>query len=129
MKITPSFSDNRGEIFDIFVNSPKDHCAIITCNKGAVRGNHFHKQSTQFTFIVSGKFKLYRAKVDENGNLLEKVSVDVIEKNELIEHKPYEAHTFEAISDDALILAFACGERGGAYYENDTFRLKKGLNT
>ena len=129
MKITPSFSDNRGEIFDIFVNSPKDHCAIITCNKGAVRGNHFHKQSTQFTFIVNGKFKLYRAKVDESGKLLEKVSVDVIGKNELIEHKPYEAHTFEAISDDALILAFACGERGGTYYENDTFRLKERLNT
>ena len=114
---------------DIFVNSPKDHCAIITCNKGAIRGNHYHKQSTQFTFIVSGKFKLYRAKVDENGNLLDKVSVDIIEKNELIEHPPYEAHTFVAISDDALILAFACGKRGGTYYENDTFRLEQSLNT
>lgn len=129
MKITPSFSDYRGDILDIFVNSPKDHCALITSKKGAIRGNHFHKQSTQFTFIVAGKFKLYRAKVDENGNILGEIQCDMIETNELITHPAYEAHTLEAISDNTTILAFACGKRGGNYYEDDTFRLKKKLNS
>ena len=45
MKINASFKDKRGQIFDIFVNSPKDHCALITSKKGAVRGNHFHKKA------------------------------------------------------------------------------------
>ena len=58
MKLNPSFKDDRGEIIDIFVKSPKDHCSIITSKKGAVRGNHFHKKSIQYTFIVSGKFML-----------------------------------------------------------------------
>lgn len=129
MKITPSFTDNRGDILDIFVNSPKDHCALITSKKGAVRGNHFHKESTQFTFIVEGKFKLYRAKVDENGKILGEITCDVIENNELITHPPFEAHTLEAISENTTILAFACGKRGGSYYEDDTYRLTEKLNS
>ena len=128
MKLNSSFKDDRGEIIDIFVKSPKDHCSIITSKKGAVRGNHFHKKSTQYTYIVS-IFKLYRAKVDDEGNLKEKVRVDIIEKNELIEHPPFESHTLVAETDEAIILAFACGTRGGDFYEEDTYRLKKKLNT
>tara|TARA_B100000989_G_scaffold209828_1_gene159141 strand:- start:4176 stop:4565 length:390 start_codon:yes stop_codon:yes gene_type:complete len=128
MKLKSSFKDDRGEIIDIFVKSPKDHCSIITSKKGAVRGNHFHKKSTQFTFIISGRFKLYRATVDDEGNLKEKVRIDIIEKNELIEHPPFESHTLIAETDEAVLLAFACGTRGGNFYEKDTFRLKKKLN-
>ena len=128
MKLNCSFKDDRGEIIDIFVKSPKDHCSIITSKKGAVRGNHFHKKSTQYTFVVSRRFKLFRAKVDEDGNLIEKVKMDTIEKNELIEHPPYESHTLLAETDEAVLLAFACGTRGGNFYEKDTFRLKKKLN-
>lgn len=36
--------------------------------------------------------------------------------------------TLVAETDDATILAFACGTRGGNFYEKDTFRLKKKLN-
>ncbi len=128
MKLNCSFKDDRGEIIDIFVKSPKDHCSIITSKKGAVRGNHFHKKSTQYTFVVSGRFKLFRAKVDEEGNLKEKVKIDIVEKNELIEHPPYESHTLVSETDEAVLLAFACGTRGGNFYEKDTFRLKKKLN-
>ena len=51
--------------------------------------------------------------------------IDIIEKNELIEHPPFESHTLVAETDEAIILAFACGTRGGDFYEDDTFRLKK----
>ena len=128
MKINASFKDKRGKIFDIFVNSPKDHCALITSKKGAVRGNHFHKKSTQFTFILNGKFRFYRAKVNKTGQIVEKVRRKIVTKNEFIVHPPYEAHTFVAVSKNTTILAFACGKRGGSYYEDDTFRLKKKLN-
>ena len=46
-----NFKDNRGKIIDVFVNSPKEHCLIVTFTKGAVRGNHYHKKSTQFSKI------------------------------------------------------------------------------
>ena len=54
-----NFQDRRGVITDIFVDEPKQHCTIITTNKGCVRGNHYHKKSKQHDFIVSGKFEVY----------------------------------------------------------------------
>ena len=65
-----SFEDKRGKITDVFVNSPKDHCLIVTFAKGAVRGNHYHKKSTQFSLLISGELDFYFAKVDKkNGNV------------------------------------------------------------
>ena len=45
-----NYKDKRGKIVDIFVNNPKDHCTLVTFNKGATRGNHFHKKSTQYSY-------------------------------------------------------------------------------
>ena len=56
-----AFKDRRGKIIDLIEGEKINSITIITIKKGAIRGNHYHKQSTQFTFIVSGKFKLYRA--------------------------------------------------------------------
>ena len=54
--------------FCITVDRETGGNTIITSKKGAVRGNHFHKESTQYTFIVKGKFRLYRAKVDNQAH-------------------------------------------------------------
>jgi len=43
-----SFEDKRGKILDVFVNSPKDHCLIVTFKKGSIRGNHYHKHTFQY---------------------------------------------------------------------------------
>ena len=43
-KIKTFSSDERGEIIDIFSKEPKEHCTIVTFNKDAVRGNHYHKK-------------------------------------------------------------------------------------
>ena len=58
-KLRSNFKDSRGDILDIFVNNPKDHCTLVTFNKGSIRGNHFHKKSIQYTFILSGKLIMY----------------------------------------------------------------------
>ena len=68
-----NYKDKRGKIVDIFVNNPKDHCTLVTFNKGATRGNHFHKKSTQYSFIISGKLLLLSARVNKNGNLVGKI--------------------------------------------------------
>ena len=51
---------------------------------------------------------------------------EIISKNMLIEHKPYQAHAFQALEKTEL-LAFVNGRRGGKNYEDDTFRLKDKL--
>ena len=58
-KLKNNFKDKRGRIVDIFTNQPKDHCTLVTFNKKAVRGNHFHKKSTQYAFVISGKLKMF----------------------------------------------------------------------
>ena len=53
-----NFKDKRGRIIDIFVKNPKDHCSLVTLNKGAIRGNHFHKKSVQSALILDGVFEI-----------------------------------------------------------------------
>ena len=125
-KLKNNFKDKRGSIIDIFTNQPKDHCTIVTFNKSAVRGNHFHKKSTQYSFIISGKLKMITAKANKRGQITGKIKKDIVSQNTLIEHKPYFAHAFKALKKSNL-LAFVNGKRGGKNYEKDTFRLKNKL--
>ena len=121
-----NYEDKRGKIIDIFVNLPKDHCSIITFNKGAVRGNHYHKKSCQFSFLLSGELDFYFGKVDKKNGTLKKLKKRTIKKNTLITHEPYEAHAFRS-KKNSVMIAFSCGVRGGKNYEKDTFRLKTKL--
>tara|TARA_B100001029_G_C15040435_1_gene443219 strand:+ start:785 stop:1174 length:390 start_codon:yes stop_codon:yes gene_type:complete len=125
-KLNKNFKDKRGIIIDIFTNQPKDHCTLVTFNKSAIRGNHFHKKSTQYSFIITGKLKMLTAKVNKSGQLIGKIKHEIVIANTLIEHKPFTAHTFKAIKKSSM-LAFVNGKRGGKNYEKDTFRLKNKL--
>ena len=127
-KIKTFSSDDRGEIIDIFTHEPKDHCAIVTFKKNAIRGNHFHKKSIQFAFVLEGNFKIYHVKADENANYDSKKIEELdASKNDYITHEEYEAHTYKCLSNKGTLLVFTKGVRGGKYYEDDTFRLDKKL--
>ena len=91
-----SFVDKRGLIIDVYVNAPKEHCLIVTFEKGAVRGNHYHKKSTQFSFLLSGELDFYYAKIDKKNGKVKKIRKKIIKKNTFITHKPYEAHAFKS---------------------------------
>jgi len=121
-----NYSDVRGTIRDIFVSSPKDHCSIITFTLNAVRANHYHKESTQYTYVISGEIQMASAIVDENGNVVGQIEHVVLGPGDLVTHPPYNAHAFKAITESS-ILAFADGVRGGVQYENDVFRLNPPL--
>ena len=121
-----SFKDKRGRIVDIFVKKPKDHCTLVTFNKSAIRGNHFHKKSIQYSFVVSGKLLMLSAKINKNGTIIGKIKKEILIANNIVTHKPFYAHAFKAMTKVKL-LAFADGKRGGKNYEKDTFRLKNKL--
>ncbi len=72
-KLNIAVEDDRGIILDIFKSSPKDHCALITFKKNSERANHYHKNSTQFTFIIKGKLLLRTARVNNDGKLIEEI--------------------------------------------------------
>jgi quercetin dioxygenase-like cupin family protein len=116
----PSFVDNRGEITDIVENIPFNSLTMLTSNKGSVRGNHYHKETTQYTYIVEGTCRYYFQKP---GSAVEQT---IARKGDLIVSPPLESHALEAL-EDVVMLAFCQGPRAGSQYETDTFRLDKPL--
>ena len=47
--------DERGEIFDIFYKDNIEHVAIIDSKPNTLRGNHYHKETTQHMYSTTTK--------------------------------------------------------------------------
>lgn len=114
-----SFADDRGTITDIFHLIDMNSACLITNTPGAVRANHYHKHTTQYTYILSGTLDYYSKTVDseEPANAITAVAGDFIIS------EPNEIHAMRAGADGCTLIAFAQGPRGGEDYENDTFRV------
>lgn len=109
------YEDGRGVIQDLF--GPVDAVTEIFTRQGAVRGNHVHEQTTQWTYIVSGQ--LYMLLQDEDG-LHPRVAV----QGDLVCEPPGKPHAWKAM-EDTKVLVFTKGPRSGEDYESDTRRLEK----
>lgn len=114
MDNTNSFTDGRGTIRDLYVT---DEYSIthITFKKGAIRGNHYHKETIQKDMVMSGE--LVCATSDGK---------TPISTGNIIIHEPNEPHAYQAITD-AEILSICFGKRRGEHYEEDTIRLETPL--
>ncbi len=108
------FEDDRGVIQDILAG-PIDAVTHITTKKGAVRGNHVHLETIQWTYVTSGA--LWMA-----------CGVDrfVLEPGEVVTHPPGVPHAWEALKDTEC-LVFTRGPRSAENYETDTHRLDEPL--
>jgi quercetin dioxygenase-like cupin family protein len=116
VKISPAFSDARGDIIDILKNSTVEYATLITSKRGAIRANHFHKETYQYVYMLEGRTRVVS---QMPGDPVEEV---VLEKGDLIVNVPLERHAFEAV-DDCTMLVLTKGPRGGDDYEKDTYRL------
>jgi len=117
-----NFKDRRGTITDIFTNDCKDHATVIFSKKGAIRGDHYHKKSIQYTFVVSGRLQVLSQRLGQK-----KIYRHWLGPNDLMVHKANEIHTLIALKD-TIFLAFADGVRGGKNYEKDTYRVAVSLS-
>ena len=64
-KIKIAFKDYRGIIKDLFYKEKINHVAhIITKRIGVIRGNHYHKKTTQFMYMISGSLNYWYKKLD-----------------------------------------------------------------
>ena len=119
-KLFISHRDNRGVIIDLLEKKTINAITYITIKKNKVRGNHIHRKTTQWIFILDGKIKLFTKKKNQ------KIKTITLKKNDLLETPPNEAHAFKAIKN-SIFLVFTKGPRSGRNYEKDTFRLQKPL--
>jgi quercetin dioxygenase-like cupin family protein len=111
-----NFRDARGTISDILDDVPVNAVTIITSKKGVARGNHFHKKTVQYTYIVSGRVK-YLSRKGKG-----KVRSAILRAGGLAISPPGEAHTVVALAD-TVFLSISHGPRHGLNYEADTYRL------
>jgi len=127
-KLEPVFEDHRGIILDILEGESVDAITYISFKNRAIRANHYHKDTTQWNYVLSGKLK-YCNKVI-NKDLLEDSLTNIDEETlypgDFCVSKPWEAHAFQGIEDSEM-LVLTKGPRSGMDYEKDTFRLKKPL--
>ncbi|MEO5803434.1 MAG: hypothetical protein ABIR24_07875 [Verrucomicrobiota bacterium] len=118
-KITPATSDERGSISDILYKTEIQHAAIIESNCGGViRGNHYHKATTQHVFVLKGSLRYWYQPVDKS---VPAQSV-LVKENEIVSSPPNEIHALEMLEPNQFIV-FSHGIRGGEDYESDTFRV------
>ena len=115
--IHPAFADDRGTIADIFYKSSIDHVGVITSCRGAIRGNHFHKQTTQHVYVTHGSLRYYWQPADKS----QPVQWKVVLEGEVATSGPNEIHAM-VMREPCTMMVFSEGVRGGQDYESDTFR-------
>jgi quercetin dioxygenase-like cupin family protein/SAM-dependent methyltransferase len=116
-KIDPAFMDERGVIVD-FVNTNLKHVGMITTEEKVVRGNHYHKKSNQYTYILSGSFEVLLAPSNQPAN----VKKVVVRAGEMISIPSGVIHQFKAI-ERSVMIEMDTESREGSGYEDDLFRV------
>lgn len=109
------FVDERGTIQDL-LTEPLDAVTEIFTKKGAVRGNHVHKETVQYTYVVSGRLRMVHHCKDGF------ITDQNYGSGALVCDEPGDAHAWEAL-EDTKVLVFTRGPRSGANYEDDVQRL------
>ena len=112
--------DNRGSIIDLLERKNINAITFITQKKGKIRGNHFHRKTTQWNYLIRGKIELFAKKKNKS---LKKI---ILLRGDIVETEKNEKHAIKALKDSEF-LVFTQGPRGGKNYEKDTFRLLKPL--
>lgn len=110
------FEDERGVIQDIL--GPVDAVTTIFTHKGAIRGNHVHHHTTQWTYIASGLLMICTRAPHE-----EALTYKAYKPGELACEKPGVHHAWKAL-EDTTVVVFSKGPRSGGNYESDTIRLR-----
>lgn len=122
--ITP-FEDFRGELKKILRKSNLDkgldikEAYVLYSNKGAIRGNHYHKETTEYFCVLRGSVKFAIKELGKEG-IVEATITE--EDNIVVEVAPFTAHAMLNEKDEkAIVLVLSTRE----YYEdsNDTYKM------
>ena len=109
--------DERGFIKDILTGVKLDGVTLIHTRAGAVRGNHWHAETVQWTYVLTGCLAI-TTRPRESGE----IKHDVARPGDLVVSLANEDHAWRAL-EDSDVLVFTSGPRSGVDYETDTIRL------
>jgi len=120
-QIKAEFVDERGEIFKLLDDGKTiiKSVLLITCKKGAIRANHYHKNDTHYVYMLSGSMEYTEAAVDGRGK---KESV-IVKKGDIVYTPSNVAHAMRFLEESSF-LTLSTESRHQAAYEDDTIRTK-----
>jgi len=112
--------DDRGTIADVFFNANIHHVAVVNSRAHALRGNHYHTESTQHMLMTKGRMEYWYKPVGST----EPSQMVMVEVGDLVSTPPNEIHALRYLDDvESEFIVFSEGPRGGADYESDTTRV------
>ena len=118
--LKPDFTDERGEIFRILDDGKTSikSVLLITCNKGAIRANHYHKNDSHYVYMLKGSMEYIEEDLDgKNKNMV------IVKRGDLVYTPPMKAHAMHFL-EEASVLTLATESRHQEAYEKDTVRMK-----
>ena len=120
-KIKPFHVDERGEMSHLLDNASNITSVLyVTCKKGAIRANHYHKKDTHYSFMLKGSMEYICKDIkDENSKKLKVI----VGKGEIIETRPMTMHAMKFLEDSSFIV-LTTESRDQKKYEKDTVRVK-----
>ena len=90
------FEDERGGLTQL-VHTGYEQVNVLVTNKGVERGGHYHKQSNECFFVVSGSVEV-TAKYEDT------VEVEIFRKKDFFEIKPNIIHSMY-FPEDCIMVA------------------------
>ena len=122
-KLKTNFKDKRGSISDIFYNKNIEHVAIIKSKPNVLRGDHFHKKTTQWMLMTKGSMEYWYKKL----NSKQKPKMKILRVGDLVETPPNEMHALKIKKNGNEFIVFTIGKRVCKDYESDTYRFSASL--
>ena len=113
-----AYKDRRGAIQPL-VNGGFESAQLITCKKGAVRANHYHKSDWHYCYMVYGSMRYYTR---PTGSTEDPVWM-LVSAGQTIYTPPMEDHAMEFLEDSAFVN-FAGRPRDQGDYEDDLVRIE-----
>jgi quercetin dioxygenase-like cupin family protein len=113
--MTHNHKDKRGIIKDLLIGVDIDAVTYVTFNKGALRGNHYHKDTIQYDYLLEGQLKMATDK-----------GIEIIKENTLIVHPKGVPHAYKALKK-SILITMTKGVRKGTDYSLDTYKLDEPL--
>ena len=120
-KLKPFHIDLRGEMTHLLDEKFKIKAVLlITCKKGAIRANHYHKKDTHHSYMLKGKMEYTYQNLNSKNKNKKTITVNV---GELVITPPMTAHAMKFL-EDSVILALTTEPREQKKYEKDTVRVE-----
>ena len=106
-KIKVAHQDERGAISDILQQVVVDCVTLITITNGSIRGNHYHKETTQHMLMTKGSLEYWYKDFGSD----EPAKMYVAKVGDLVSTKPFEIHGLRICSEGNEFIVFSEGQK------------------